>query len=850
MLTVTDSSRSRSLLFVDVIGAFVSNMPGNSEKDQHPTSAAMSTRRKKRKGDDLEKASPTASRKRRGEVSDKVRPSASKRRSSGSSQKPSRPSAPRSSNKSAKAAQCSPIAQLSNMKPSITEPDLSAMRRLLSRGNLDDNLRSALQSQLGEQHLADVPSDDEPNTAVDDEEQGEFQKDNADDRDSDDDHLSDEDDDALEPQNEKENTINADNLGRSDDEQEVSFNAGHKIDEENRDDDEVQQDPFATSGTIASPAQPSGNPQVGNEGPLPHAHDRVDESVLVNFLNVFKGTITANMEASFNHLLSEIKSDREQNKKLRQHVSELTAIITTTATSMFIKQAATKPRVKELHNKLCLLPALFNDSFLLKVLPKVVVGFIATNILDGSSTAALELKGVDMYSLLFFSVQPHDTKRNKFSTRTGHVYSKFRYGFLMTAFLAMQSNTFRTFRADPLLFGEGGSVTAGEEETSTVSPRVPAMLRPFWLKPGYVLSEHCAEATKKQERKSAESGDENADTASIADTSQGPCDSESTEMQESSNSSCRQKQNRTGPLTRDEIATEAATLLYKTITSMLTKSRNAFKSQLFHDLSYLFVSWEQHCTLVCQKTMSIKWETSFDRTKDYTECIPRTKAARPQDHQSIIGHEMDRNDLDNVEHLQSLISKHPELSLLVEHDVKVNATTERIAFRVSLIEVACKALAAYVTLESAAKVKNALSADKRSLKVVMVLALALRKLIEKGVADLNTNNEIPWIHNIVPKRARGRPRINRDHIPPSPTSGRRYTFETVNGLGLSKLFPAPSRQKDALNQMILNLTQEEFNTKAQRPNGIGNVDDSEGIGGVGGEEARIQADETQGVFGF
>lgn len=77
--------------------------------------------------------------------------------------------------------------------------------------------------------------------------------------------------------------------------------------------------------------------------------------------------------------------------------------------------------------------------------------------------------------------------------------------------------------------------------------------------------------------------------------------------------------------------------------------------------------------------------------------------------------------------------------------------------------------------------------------------------------------------------------------------------ENSNGMSIAQLLPAPSKQKDALNQMILNLTQEEFNTKTHKPSGTCIINESEAIGGVGREasqEAHIQADETQGVFGF
>ena len=171
--------------------------------------------------------------------------------------------------------------------------------------------------------------------------------------------------------------------------------------------------------------------------------------------------------------------------------------------------------------------------------------------------------------------------------------------------------------------------------------------------------------------------------------------------------------------------------------------------------------------------------------------------------------ELDQMDLDNITHLEVLISEHPELSLVIEHDVMVNGAVTRLRFRMSVIEVACRYLASYITLDSASNVKDALSADKRILKVILVLAIGIRQLLEKAIKDMSTNGKIPWYKNSVSKVKRVRPRRSIS-IGNNPTQLTPYIFESIDGMSLDNLQPPPSKQKQALNQMILKLTEQEL----------------------------------------
>ena len=196
----------------------------------------------------------------------------------------------------------------------------------------------------------------------------------------------------------------------------------------------------------------------------------------------------------------------------------------------------------------------------------------------------------------------------------------------------------------------------------------------------------------------------------------------------------------------------------------------------------------------------MKWESTHSNDIDYTDELPRTKIIRPHDLHLAMGQEVEQADLDNITHLESLISKHSELSLLIEHYLLVNGKVNYLHHRVNLIKVACRQLAAYVAFESAAKGKDALGADKKSLKAIVVLALGLRKLLDKPVRDSNLHNEVAWINNFYPKSRKVRSKRT------CTIRGTSYRFIDVNGLSIDKLLPSPSKQKEVLTQMLLNIT--------------------------------------------
>ena len=309
----------------------------------------------------------------------------------------------------------------------------------------------------------------------------------------------------------------------------------------------------------------------------------------------------------------------------------------------------------------------------------------------------------------------------------------------------MQNNKFGTFvqGSTNSTHGKGTNHLEGGQSEMALH----RISQPFWLKPGYIRTDHCLLAASKFEKNNLTDGD-----------NQSMADSNCTETNNSAAYNGKGKVTRTGPICRDEIALEASSLLYKIITSVLHRSRQTSKMELFQSLLYLFCSWSQYDAPVSQETMQLNWEESSHPNPKFMDNLPVTKMPQLERGLRLNAIDVQKMDLDNLKLLEGLITDHPELSLLVEHDVLVEGTVRTLKYRISMLEVASKFFASFISNEMHAKVKDALSSDKNVLKLVFVLAYGLRALIDKPIQDLVSQNCVPWANTIAVKKRRGRPK--------------------------------------------------------------------------------------------
>lgn len=191
------------------------------------------------------------------------------------------------------------------------------------------------------------------------------------------------------------------------------------------------------------------------------------------------------------------------------------------------------------------------------------------------------------------------------------------------------------------------------------------MLQPFRLKPRYIVTEHCQSAASAIVK--VESADSSDDSYGSGETSSTPKANETGDNLDqatsidTSQSIIKQKENHTGPLTRNKISSEAVSMLYRLITSVQSRSRYANKLRIFYKLTYLFDSWSHYGCQVNPKSLTIKWRAPRTGDIDNIDGLAITTVICQDEQRAIKRPELGRIGSDNVTHLKVWIADHPGL---------------------------------------------------------------------------------------------------------------------------------------------------------------------------------------------
>ena len=78
----------------------------------------------------------------------------------------------------------------------------------------------------------------------------------------------------------------------------------------------------------------------------------------------------------------------------------------------------------------------------------------------------------------------------------------------------------------------------------------------------------------------------------------------------------------------------------------------------------------------------------------------------------------DAIDTENIRLLTKCISEHSEMALVVHHDVLVKGKTRQLRYHINMVEVACKVVGAYGTLDTNSQPKDVLTVDKEVSKLL------------------------------------------------------------------------------------------------------------------------------------
>ena len=278
--------------------------------------------------------------------------------------------------------------------------------------------------------------------------------------------------------------------------------------------------------------------------------------------------------------------------------------------------------------------------------------------------------------------------------------------------------------------------------------------------------------------------------------------------------------------------------------------------QMFHDVFYIFTGWSQHQKKIDQRSLKISWMESRSQCVQFLESIPLMREVKMQERyysETIRSEEIHKY---NLKLVSKLIDQHPEMTLVVSHEVTVDGHVKQIRFLTNVIEVSAKLVASFCTLDSNSRATDILCVHSRGLNVVMIIALALRAIISRTIEDTNRDGSVMWAGSVTKKRKGGRKGRGRSDTVDE--AGQiEYNYPKVHGIGIDEFLPPPSKQKDVLESMLLTLKVPEYERKHLRPgpqvgDNSDNITSRTDIGNEAGDsvnpEEEIKADDSMGVF--
>ena len=193
-----------------------------------------------------------------------------------------------------------------------------------------------------------------------------------------------------------------------------------------------------------------------------------------------------------------------------------------------------------------------------------------------------------------------------------------------------------------------------------------------------------------------------------------------------------------------------------------------------------------------------------DRSLDYLETLSEMSEVTAQERFKD-SRQVEEIDMVNMNNLHKLMDAHQEFVLVVEHDVVVEGKTRPFRFYINLLEMASIMVASFCSMESYTRSNNVLAVDKHSLKLIVVIALALRSMIDKTITDLTDDSCVMWVDGVEEKK--------RTKKQAATESTADYSFPTAHGLSLADFLPPLSKRKETLWSMLINLKAEEYQNK-------------------------------------
>lgn len=503
---------------------------------------------------------------------------------------------------------------------------------------------------------------------------------------------------------------------------------------------------------------------------------------------------------------------------------DVAVLATLSASGEGQKNVTKTEKQKKVEGAVVLFDYVFNDDILQFVIERCVIELISSLVVGVNGSGTVQ-RSAQVMKVIMFSKMPGE-KKALYQEGAGKKFSTFRRGFVLTALLGMQQNKFGLFsianddNAGPTIPSQGTAGLNADDETnsSDISKNTFGTAgdlrkqRPIWLAPGYVTVEHI-EAVRKKNEELASGGRLELERHARGEDRRGWNPKKGIDS-----------------VSKQDIAQCVASKLYHLATTKLHKCRDMGKSVFFESVGYLFVPWVELGSTLNQMNMTLKWLEPGTNSPDvdFTQLsrCHQGKFRSSMVHEKILESEDGENDRQNVNELNALIEQHPEMILIVTHEVKIRRkkgqtgsrrrgkSEEEITIPINVLDVACRFLTCYAGLKTSASPVGLLRASRDSIRCVYAVALFFRSLLfEMSEARENSSLDTAAL---------------RESGYVQPLNSSEICFED--------LLPTPTRQAQILRSTCLSLTPEEYLSM--------NIDDttSHETAGTGQDGGRVQAE--------
>lgn len=443
----------------------------------------------------------------------------------------------------------------------------------------------------------------------------------------------------------------------------------------------------------------------------------------------------------------------------------------------------------------------FSDDVIQVVIEKCTIRHVTTTVTEYQTKK--ELRKTDKCVLargaalalriMLFSVnQKKKESRKMYSTELGRKFSEFREGIVLTALKAAKQNKFHLFRDSD----KSDCNDVEQKDINSSKARIPA-----WLNNDFITEDHITSARIRTEERADTGKGSDAKMVARVDKFVGDGDA------------------------NNELATYAATQLYKRFTGKLTSARMMAKSAFFDEIGYLFVDWEEFSCNADQSQLKIQWRAPDDISNipdihsipDATPSYTTKNPVGSDEHALASVHKKNRDIL------RELMTKCSGMELEIEHEVCIrkhakkgdkgvkrelelndmdtdNSTVDSasktdkklddeqvlrkdvLVFNVSLIEISCRLLCGYTSQLQYTPPASFLCASTDSVRCIFSVSLLLKELLDKVIRDDSS--------------------FDMD--------------ARVNGISLDAFLPTPARQRNGLRTKCVYMYESLFLSRSAR----------------------------------